>query len=261
MNLTEDQINEKLAKYTSGMTTYIKQRAEINLVQFKDTIDLISETFGKDLAKPANERWQEELKWHNTINAMSQRFHSICMNIAALPYVSQIYTMEPDTYLGEYKIDKYRIGIISASDILAIVCFTTYDPTDKNGYGAPRNNPIHVLITKDHSILILFVREARQISDSKYEKKCLYSNVITIDPDRIIQLSLNKCKNDIELIKDNIMPAKMGYYMFAMFQSITDLVNHRFEKNSNEPISDLEIRLDFDGYYVDKDGCLVCEGI
>lgn len=257
MNLNEDQIHEKLTEYTSGMTAYIKQRAEINLVQFKDTIDLISKTFGKDLAKPANERWQEELKWHNTMNVMSQRFRNICMNIAALPYVSQMYTMEPDTYLSEYKIDKYNIGIISTSDILAIVCFTTYDPTDKNRYGAPRNNPIHVLITKDHSILILFVREARQISDNKYEKLCLYSNAIIIEPDQIMQVPLNKCKNAVELIRDNTMPAKMGYYMFAMFQYITDLANHRFEKNSNEPISDLEIRLDFDGYYVDKDGCLV----
>lgn len=261
MNLIEDQINEKLTEYTSGMTAYIKQRAEINLVQFKDTIDLISETFGKDLAIPANERWQEELKWYNTMNAMSQRFYNICMNIATLPYVSQIYTMEPDIYLSEYKINKYNIGIISVSDILAIVCFTTYDPTDKNRWGAPRNNPIDVLITKDHRILILFAREARQISDNKYEKLCLYSNAIIIRPDQIIQLPLDKCRRDIELIKDNIMPAKMGYYMFAMFQSITDLVNHRFEKNSNEPISDLEIRLDFNGFYVDKDGCLVNEVI
>ena len=259
MNLTEDQIHEKLTEYTSGMTAYIKQRAEINLVQFKDTIDLISETFGKDFTKPADERWQEELKWHNTMNAMSHRFYNICMNIAKLPYVSQIYTMEPDTYLSEYKIHKYNIGIISASDILAIVCFTTYDPTDKNRWGAPRNNPIDVLITKDHKILILFAREARQISDNKYEKLCLYSNAIIIRPDQIMQLPLDRCRHDIELIKDNIMPAKMGYYMFAMFQSITDLVNHRFEKNSNEPISNLEIRLDFNGFYVDKDGCLVDE--
>lgn len=258
MNWTEDQINEKLVEYTSGMTAYIKQRAEFNLVKFKDTIDLISDTFGKDFAKPANERWHEELGWHTAMNAMSQRFHRICMNIAQLPYVSEMYTMEPDTYLKEYKIHKYNVGITSASDILAIVCFTTYDPTDKNRYGAPRNTPIDVLITKDHSILILFAREARQISDNKYEKLCLYSNVIIIDPDRIIQISLDKCKNAVEIVRDNIIPVKMGYYMFAMFQSITDLVNHRFEKNSNEPISELEVRLDFNGNYTNKDGCLMC---